>query len=809
MRTYLRRALAIAALIVAVALVMGVAAGSGLAAVAVPAAAPAGAAPAAAMPPLTEAVCAYDGATNTRTCDLWALAGSLTMPDGESVPVWGFATDAAGPALVPGPIIRANAGETLEIVLRNEIAGETVSLAFPGQEGVIPDVTGVGAGETATYTLTVSQPGTFLYEAGLTPGGARQVAMGLYGPLTVGPSAAAYDQEAVLVFSEIDPALNTNPAGFMLRDFQPRYWLINGLVHPATGTIDVGVGSTVLLRYLNAGARSYSIGLLGLDQQVVAADGEGLPFPRGAMAESLASGQTKDVLVTIPGDAPTGTLYPLYNASLHQHNNNQRRGSAVAFGGMLTFLNVTDGTPPAFDGPVASNVSLDPAKTNGTVDVTLSATLTDADSDVVAYEYFIDVVGDYGTGIGDSVGPAPSVSVSATVSVAQLEALAGGQHTFYIRGQDALGNWGQFGSAVLTLDVAGPNITGLSLAPNPTNGTVNVALSATADDRANGNSGVVDAQYRIDGGAWQAMALAQAGAPVSALTATIDAATVAGLTEGARTVEVQAQDELGNWTATPGAITLTVDMTGPAAAVTLNPTTFDVDSAPTTVRLTATLTDALTTVANAEAFIGTAGAQGTGIALFPSDGLFDETVEDAYYNIPAVQFTSMGTGTHTVYVFGLDKAGNWGVAGTATVEVTSGTPVVTGPVISNLSASPNPTLGSNRLTLTATATDPASTIAAAEWWEGADPGEGNGSPMSAVDRRFSSSVEAVTASFNINSWSLGDHQVSVRARNAAGIWGTPATITVTKTTRQGTTLTDPGGAAGGSGAAFLPWITVR
>ena len=64
-----------------------------------------------------------------------------------------------------------------------------MSLTFPGQMGVIADLVGVAAGSVVTYTFSSAQPGTFLYEAGLTPNGPRQVAMGLYGGLVVRPPA--------------------------------------------------------------------------------------------------------------------------------------------------------------------------------------------------------------------------------------------------------------------------------------------------------------------------------------------------------------------------------------------------------------------------------------------------------------------------------------------------------------------------------------------------------------------------------------------------------------------------------------------
>jgi FtsP/CotA-like multicopper oxidase with cupredoxin domain len=776
MKTRKYHFLKIGALLLTAALLAVVGFSSG--AIAAPGAAPSEKIQGAPMAALPEATCTL--VDTTRTCELWALEGNLTTPDpdGVSIPVWGFADSAAGAAQVPGPVIRANAGETLEIVLHNEVDGEIVALAFPGQE-LIPDLEGVPLGGTATYSFAVNQTGTFLYEAGLTERGARQVAMGLFGPLVVDPAPAA-DQELLLVFSELDPAFNADPLNFSMFHYQPKYWLINGQAWPDTGYIDVAADSTLLLRYLNAGVEHRTVGLLGLDQQVLAADGEALPFPRGAVAEPLAPGETKEALVDVL-TAPDGTLYPLYNASLHQHNNNQRlTDTRAAFGGMLTFLRVAGEPPPTGAGPVASNVTVVPQKTNGTVDVTFSASLSDPDG-VAAAEYFVDAVGAVGS--GTPVTPDGTGYVEVIFTPTDLAAWTSGEHILYIRGQDALGNWGQVGSAVLYLDKTGPSISGMGLNPNPTNGSVDVALSATADDRATGNSNVIEARYSLDNGlSWVAMNLSATGTSVKALTATILAADVAALGEGVHPVVVQALDDLGNWTNPPASTNLTVDTTGPEVpAVSLNPTVLDFTqpNVPVSIRLTATVQDVMSTLVNAEGFIKTVGTPGTGFALYPSDGLFDEPVEDVYYDIPSSAFASYLSGDYQVFVSGKDKAGNWSpVPGSATITIVSDVLDTAGPYVSNLALSPNPTGGATSVTLTALATDVnlMSNVVGAEYWIGTKKNAAHVA-MSATDGAFDSANEWVQATIEIaRNMKAGTYLISVRARDAAGNWGPVQTI---------------------------------
>lgn len=770
----------VGALLLAAAVLAGVGVISN--AFAAPHIAPSGSIRAAPMAALPEATCTL--IDTTRTCELWALSGALIMPDATSVPVWGFADNAAGPAQVPGPVIRANVGETLEIILHNDLPGETVSLAFPGME-TIPDLEGVPTGSaTLPYSFALSQAGTYLYEAGLTPGGTRQVAMGLFGVLVVEPSGAVFDQEEILVFSEIDTAFNSDPLNFSMFHFSPEYWLINGQVYPDTGYIEVPAGNTLLVRYLNAGVEHRTIGLLGLSQQVIAANGETLFAPRGAVAEPLAPGDVKEALVSVPASDSTGTLYPLYNASLHQHNNNQRLvDGRAAFGGMLTFLRVTAGGDPGGAGPIASGVTVTPSKTDGSVDVTLSATLTD-DDNVVAYEYFVDTLGAPGTGTVTAAGPASPITVDVLFTSAELAGWSNGEHVLYIRGQDGLGNWGTPGSAALYLDKAGPSISGMNLNPNPTNGSVDVLLSATADDRANGDSLVVAAEYSLDGGInWLPMNLSTTGTSVKGLTATILSADVAGLGEGIHPITVRAQDEWGNWSEPAGATNLNLDLTGPGVtAASLNPNVLDFNQPlPVTfVRLTATVDDRVgpvpSNLANAEGFIDTQGAPGTGFDLYPADGLFDEPFEDVYYNIPVSSFASLTPGVHQVLVVGKDKAGNWGPAGAAPITIVAQGVDATGPTITGLTASPNPTAGSRRVTLTAVATDTQSNVVGAVWFIGTNPANVKTYRMTATDGRFDSLSEAITATINVGNWQAGTYQISVIAIDAAGNWGPIVTI---------------------------------
>ena len=285
-----------------------------------------------------------------RTFDLWARAGQVALqgrPD--PLAVWGYASsDAEVPAAPGGPVLVVRQGDLVTVTLHNALA-EPTALLFQGQQ-LAPDLAGAAAGADKAYTFTAGAPGTYLYEAGLLANAQHQVAMGLYGALVVRPAAGscqaygadtAFDYESVLVLGEIDPALNAAPAAFDMRNYAPKYFLINGLPYPQTQALDFDApGKTVLLRYVNAGIQHHSMALLGLRQELIATGGSPRAAPASLIAETIAPGQTQDMLVRIPAATAAGTRFALYDGSLKLHNN-----GGPGFGGMLTFLTV--GAPAA------------------------------------------------------------------------------------------------------------------------------------------------------------------------------------------------------------------------------------------------------------------------------------------------------------------------------------------------------------------------------------------------------------------------------------------------------------------------------
>lgn len=764
--------------------------------------------------PVPGSTCNYDIGLQERNCSLYASVGSLTLPDSSSVPTWGFTFTDGAPGELPGPTIVAFVGDTVTINFTNTIPGETVSVMFNGQD-LAPDLTGVPTGGSTSYTFEATNPGTFLYEAGVTENGDRQVLMGLFGALVVRPGplstqayadpGSAYDIESLLIFSELDPDFNAATAAGqaydMYLDYQPRYWLINGKSYPDSEVVSAPAGSSLLLRYINAGADRHSIATLGVDQQVLAIDGGRLmvaasetnpldpstksfvPYSLGVVAEGIPGGQTADVLINLDAGLQDGLVFPLYDASM-QHTNNGARltNGQLGFGGILSFIEVTGGPAPDPGGPIVSAVSVAPSPTTSTTGVEISAQATLVDpgaSSVATVSYFVDSL---------TNGPY-SMSFNGSAWTADLSEPPAGlwtssSHPIYVQATDDLGQAGPISSAVFVLDYEGPEVSGAWLTPNPTNGTRDVTLRGSAIELYTGRQAVTAAHYHFDGGAPIELTLNHTNTIAAALEGLIPAADLAALPEGIHDIEVTALDALGN-ESLPVPVTLFLDKTGPTASVSVNPAVLDLQNGlpVATVRLEATLSDPLaagvqSNIDRAEFFVNAAGTTGTGQQMIPIDGLFDSSGETVYFNVPAANFTLLSNGLHDIFVHARDAAGNWGPLATGQIEVIKNPNDNQGPVVSSLVATPNPTGGALSVTLTGEANDVdnLAAVAGAEWYVDPATPLGTGMPMSPADGTFNDSRERLTASVDVSTWAPGLYRIYVRALDASGNWGLPTSV---------------------------------
>ena len=127
--------------------------------------------------------------------------------------------------------------------------------------------------------------------------------------------ASAYDQELVLLYSEIDPALHLAVAGDPAAgiaptygtaaypstlNYHPKYFLVNGVIDDATpATAEVAtVGQVTLLRFLNASLWDHTPQFLGTHVTVLAEDGKAYPYAREQYSLLLPAGKTLDAVLT-------------------------------------------------------------------------------------------------------------------------------------------------------------------------------------------------------------------------------------------------------------------------------------------------------------------------------------------------------------------------------------------------------------------------------------------------------------------------------------------------------------------------------
>ena len=773
-------------------------------------------------------------------CDLYAMTGTTQLL-GTSLPIWGFSSSPdAGTATTPGPVLVVNEGDTVTITLHNQLS-QNVSLSLPGQPAssftaglsAAAQRTGAAPGGTETYSFQASRAGTFLYEAGHTENGARQVAMGLAGALVVlstdgTADGHAYDDDAVVVLSDLDPRLNADPAGFDMRTYRARWRLLNGKPFPSTASIPTDQGHRVLLRYVDAGSVAHPMSLLGANQLVLAQDGHAHPQPVRAVVAEVDAGTTVDALVTMPSGPDSKVT--LFETGSHLDNVGQTEldPTKVAAGGIMTFLD-TNAPLPTDDlvGPVPSHVTVTPAVSNALAPVAVAADLSDVrtgGSNLTAAEFVVDDI-DIAVGQGIAMQPdapysSPTAHVTGTIPVSggsctpdtgpvpvTLECLSAGKHVVYVRGQDAANNWGVVGSVVLNLPKTGPTTRDGSTTPAPANGQTAISVSTTGDDSA--ADGVIDgAELFLDAtganGTGLPMTLNRSAAIVSE-DVTIPAALGTGatcqstplvaacLTEGTHHLYVHSHDSLGLWGPVLD-LPFTVDRTGPAvdaAAVSPNPSNGLVSSPGDSgyLRVSALIADrdgggALQgKLSRAEGFFAPATANpapGTGFALLAVDGTWNSTSENVYGLIPLSQVRAKANGTYQVYVRGKDDAGNWGSLFAVALVVDK-----TAPTLGTLTATPNPTAGATQLTLSAPVTGDTSFQTAEIWTGTTDPGVGKGTRVTVGYVNG-----AAVATVPLAGYPAGSTPFNLRVQDMAGNWSNAVNVTVTISSAAGALLSD-------------------
>ncbi len=166
---------------------------------------------------------------------------------------------------VPGPMIRVEQGDTVEVTLRNDAASHMVhSVDFhaalgPGGGAAVSQA---APGQTKTFTFQATAPGLFVYHCG-TPMIADHIANGMYGLILVEPRGGLphVDHEYYLMQGEIYTNAPMGKTGLQqfseakLMQEDPTYFVFNGATDALTKEhpLQAKAGETVRLFFGDAG----------------------------------------------------------------------------------------------------------------------------------------------------------------------------------------------------------------------------------------------------------------------------------------------------------------------------------------------------------------------------------------------------------------------------------------------------------------------------------------------------------------------------------------------------------------------------
>jgi|GEM_PF-2975772 len=146
-------------------------------------------------------------------------------------------------------------------------------------------------------------------------------------------------------------------------------------------------------------------------------------------------------------------------------------------------------------------------------------------------------------------------------------------------------------------------------------------------------------------------------------------------------------------------------------------------------------------VTQGEYFWDTDPGQGNGIALIATDGAFDEVVEDLFQN--GISVASLSTGAHSFNVRIKGQDGTWSNSFKQTIYVQGALTTITRTF----------------------------KVTQGEYFWDADPGQGNGTPLLALDGNFDEVLEDLFQNgISILALSQGAHNFSVRIKGQDGGW---------------------------------------
>jgi FtsP/CotA-like multicopper oxidase with cupredoxin domain len=245
---------------------------------------------------------------------------------------------------VPGPTIECIQGDTIRVILKNELP-EPTSIHWHGLE--IPnDMDGAGGttepvtppGGTRIYQFTLQQTGTFMYHTGFNM--MKQDGLGLGGFLVIHPKKYPHkiQKDVAIMLQAFALAPGNEYPNLATMDFN--WFTFNGKVAPDIEIITVKKDQRVRMRFGNLTMSSHPIHLHGHNWAVVGTEGgpitETAQWPGNTI--NVPPGTTRDVefIAFNPG------VWRIHCHKLHHTMNAHAEVpmGVMAHGGMFTLLHV-------------------------------------------------------------------------------------------------------------------------------------------------------------------------------------------------------------------------------------------------------------------------------------------------------------------------------------------------------------------------------------------------------------------------------------------------------------------------------------
>jgi manganese oxidase len=233
-------------------------------------------------------------ADGTKRFELTAAITDWEVEPGKVVKAWTYN------GMVPGPMIKLEVGDKVEVELKNELPIMTDihwhGVRLPNsQDGVSPLTQDpIMPGETFTYRFSVDRSEVAMYHAHAH--GDITVPNGMLGAFIVGdvplPAGRTIDTMTVPADVKLDQRIP-----MVLNDAGNIGLSLNGKSFPATAPITAKKGEWVAIDYFNEGLQIHPMHLHGMEQLVVSKDGRKLEQPFLVDTLNVAPGERYTVLV--------------------------------------------------------------------------------------------------------------------------------------------------------------------------------------------------------------------------------------------------------------------------------------------------------------------------------------------------------------------------------------------------------------------------------------------------------------------------------------------------------------------------------